>query len=73
MKPSLKDNNKAYLKYTGLTAQIIAVFVVCYFIGQAIDQFLGLETPVATILLLFAGIVSFLYKLGLDLSNTKEK
>jgi F0F1-type ATP synthase assembly protein I len=73
MESSPKDNQKAYLKYTGLTAQIIAVFVVCYFIGNAIDQYFELQTPVVTILLLFAGIVSFLYKLVLDLSNTKKK
>lgn len=70
---SPKDNNASYLKYTGLTAQIIAVFIICYFLGNAIDQYFELKTPIATILLIFIGISSFFYKLILELSNNKEK
>jgi F0F1-type ATP synthase assembly protein I len=67
---TLKQKRKRYnavLKYSGLAFQMIAVLLLCTFLGYKLDQYLQLKIPVFMILFIIAGLFAYLYKLMKDL------
>jgi len=66
----MKTNpTKAYIKYAGMTMQMVAALGIGYFLGNLLDKLFSLETPWFGITgcLLFLG--AFFYKLIVDLNN----
>lgn len=61
----VKDRVAPYMKYTGLAFQLAGLIVIGILGGQWIDDKLGMEIPIVTILLtllLFVGFMIKLYK-----------
>lgn len=60
------------LKYSGLGFQLAVLTVIAVISGQWLDKKLGLEVPIATIVLILVFISGFFYKLYLELFNTPK-
>lgn len=63
----IKKSVSPYMKYSGLAFQLAAMMMIGIFGGQWIDEYLGLETPIFTILLTIGLFIGFMYKLYLEL------
>jgi len=64
-----KGKINAYLKYSGLAFQLVAVVCLGLYLGRWIDSKIQLEKPVFTMLLVIVFFALFLYKLYDDLKN----
>lgn len=69
-----KKKVNAYLKYSGIGFQLAGLILIGIFAGQYIDEnWLQIEVPVATILLLLIFFGGFMYKLIVDLGKTDSE
>lgn len=72
-----KDNSKAkkksnaYLKYSGIAFQLAAIIFLAIWGGQKLDEYLGNEKPLITMLLTLFFFSGYMYKLYNDLTNDK--
>lgn len=60
-----------YLKYSGIAFQLAALMAVGIFGGQWLDQKLGLQMPICTMILVLLFFGVYMYKLYLDLTSKK--
>jgi F0F1-type ATP synthase assembly protein I len=59
-----KQQNKGvqnFAKYSGLAFQMVAIILVTAFGGKKLDELLGLEKPVFTIVLSLLGVFAAIY------------
>lgn len=54
-------NSKAYLKYSGMAFQMMAVMLVAAYGGQWLDDRFGTKQPWYTLVLLLIGVVASVY------------
>jgi ATP synthase protein I len=61
-KPEEKNSNtKAYLKYSGMAFQMMAVMLLAAYGGQWLDDYFGNDKPWYTLVLLLIGVVASIY------------
>lgn len=61
------SSNNAYIKYSGLAFQMLAVILVGVFGGMQLDKFLNIQFPLFTLLLSVGGLIGSMYLLFKDL------
>jgi ATP synthase protein I len=66
-RPRPKSN--AYLRYSGLGFQMAATIGLGIWIGRKVDEYLGLQQPWLTMLLVMLLFIGFIYKLYVDLTR----
>jgi F0F1-type ATP synthase assembly protein I len=67
-----KDESKtisAYLKYSGLAFQLAIMVALGLFLGNALDKYFDLMTPVFTIGLILIFFSAYMYKLYQELTK----
>lgn len=62
-----KKSSNSYMRYAGMSTQMIVLMFVAAWIGGKIDAYLGFELRYITLLLVFATLVAFFIKLYYDL------
>jgi len=71
--PDIKQKSSAYLRYSSLGFQLIAIMVIGYFLGNFLDNRFNPGNPrywtVGLIVILTAG---YLYKIVVDLTKKDE-
>ncbi|MCZ6901021.1 MAG: AtpZ/AtpI family protein [Bacteroidetes bacterium] len=65
----MKRSQPNFLKYTGLAFQMLLVIGIATWGGWELDQYLGFEFPLFTLLLSITSIVGLIYKLIKSLEN----
>lgn len=70
--PPVKKRVNSYLKYSGLGFQLAGLVLAGFFGGKYIDQWLGLEKPIVTLLLILTFFTGFMYKLYVELIVKKD-
>lgn len=70
--PHIKKKVNSYLKYLGLGFQLAGLVLAGYFGGKYIDNWLGMDKPLFTLLLILTFFVAFMYKLYLELTVKKD-
>jgi len=64
---------KAYLRFSGMAFQLIAVILIGYFVGKWIDRKLESDKPYATAGLILVMISVYLYTMIKQLNQNSEK
>ena len=68
-KPTKKTIN--YLQYSGLGIQFAGMMVIAIFAGRWLDEKMGFSKPIFVLALIVLFLVSFMYKLYIELIKNK--
>ncbi|HPK09907.1 MAG TPA: AtpZ/AtpI family protein [Saprospiraceae bacterium] len=71
-KESKSSGMNAYLKYSGIAFQLAGLMIAALFIGQWLDKKMEFDKPYLTATLIILFFFGYLYRLYIDLTNTKD-
>lgn len=63
---------KAYLKYSGIAFQLVAMVLIGLFLGQWVDEKMGNEKPLITILCILVFFTLYMIRLYYDLIKSDQ-
>lgn len=72
-KNKIRESSSAYLKYTGLAFQMLAVIMIFVFGGIKLDEYLHTSFPFFTLGLSIAGVILGTYVGVKDFVKKKDK